>query len=56
MGEMDNASFSFRCDGDWSKGGHWSGYDNLKNGFNWFFDGLEKAYHMVSKNQTGAKP
>lgn len=58
MGEIDSASFSFRYDGDWSKGEYWIGYDNLKNDFNWFFDGLEKAYHMVSKNQgkqTGAK-
>ncbi len=58
MGEIDSASFSFRYDGDWSKGEYWIGYDNLKNDFNWFFDGLEKAYHLVLKNQgkqTGVK-
>jgi len=49
---------SFRYDGDWGKGEYWIGYDSLKKDFNWFFDGLEKAYHMVLKNQrkhTGAK-
>ncbi len=58
MSEIDSDSFSFRYDGDWSKGEYWICYNSLRTDFNWFFEGLENAYFMVSKkqnNQTGAK-
>jgi hypothetical protein len=48
--EIDSGAFSFRYDGEWCSDEYWIGYYNLKDDLNWVFEGLEKAYHLVSIN------